>query len=578
MPDLLAVLGVGDDRDPGHHLVGRGVGEVGRLHRLEVGLHQRLLLHQLALLVLRVLVLGVLREVAEALGELDLADVLGHVLVDELEVLLLPEAEAAVGGKARVLALLLHLDDVLLQLGHELRHPDHGRVVGGRIPGDGGLEALEEEHLVGLRVHPEQAEHLLEPRPVAEEPAHEVLHPERLAATAALAEGDGVGEDGGKRRQLRPERKGLERADLLAVHLDVGVLELSELLDAADDERGQCRRRLGVLHEVADGLAARPHLALALLRLVVREAGDDFGNRREAELGDGGVDLRLRRVVAGEERDHRADLAGRQRGRRLDVALALPEVVAHLLRRRAGEPELDHRAGEAGVERVVNLARGGDCEDEPVADLGADRLVRLLEAALGDELAHAGEDGLGVGLVRKRGQPPLAVVLGRAGHLDRVGLAGRDDDALVAAQLGARRVPELLPVHRLHEAVGDAVVLEPHQRHRRAVGLDDALDELARLVAEQRLERRGVDLAQHQDVAVGRALEHVRRGRVGELVSAAAGEVDGDAAVEVVDLLHLAHAPGAVQDQRPDAEGDELLEPHQRGRERMLSEARAVDV
>ena len=387
-----------------------------------------------------------------------------------------------------------------------------------------------------------------------------------------------MGEDRGDRRQLRPEFVALERADLLAVNLDVGVLELAELLDPPGDQRGQRRRRLGVLHEVADGLAARPDLGLALPGLVVPEALHDLVHRREAELRDGGVDLRLRRVVAGEERNHRADLARGQRRRRLDVALALPEVVAHLLRRRAREPELGHGAGQARVERVVHLARRGHREHQPVLDLRAHRLVRRLELALRHVLAHRGEDRLRVGLVRKGLEPDVAVVLGRAGHLDRVGLAGRDDDALVAAQLRARGVPELLPVDALHEAVGDAVVLEPHQRHRRAVGLDDALDELAGLLLEQRLERRGVDLAQHQDVAVGRALEHVRRRRVGELVAAAAGEVDRDAAVEVVDLLHLAHAPGAVQDQRADLEGDELLEPHERGVERQLAEAGAVDV
>ena len=215
-----------------------------------------------------------------------------------------------------------------LQGRKDVRHPDDDRVVRRGIPRDGRLEALEEQHLLRGR---EKLEHLLEPRLVSEEAADDVLHLERLSAAASLAERDRVGEDRGDRRKLGPQAVGLENPDVLAVDRNVGVLELAELLDLADDERDESRGRLGFLQVAAERGAARGLRA---------EARDDFGDGREAEVRNRGVELRLCLVGIGEERDHRADLAGGKRRRRGDVAPALPEVRAHLRRSRTLEAKL----------------------------------------------------------------------------------------------------------------------------------------------------------------------------------------------------------------------------------------------
>ena len=141
-----------------------------------------------------------------------------------------------------------------LQGRKDVRHPDDGRVVRRGIPCDGRLEALEEQHLLRGR---EKLEHLLEPRLVSEEATDDVLHLERLAAAASLAERNRVGEDRGNRRKLGPQAVGLENPDVLAVDRNVGVLELAELLDLADDERDESRRRLGFLQVAAERGAAR---------------------------------------------------------------------------------------------------------------------------------------------------------------------------------------------------------------------------------------------------------------------------------------------------------------------------------
>ena len=450
-----------------------------------------------------------------------------------------------------------------LERGNDVRHPHDGRVVSRRIPRDGRLEALEEQHLVGGL---QELEHLLEPRPVAEETADDVLHLERLAAAPALAERDRMREDRRDRRKLGPQLVGLEHLDVLAVDRNVGVFELAELLDLSDDERDERRGRLRVLHEAAErGAAGR-------LRAKAR---DDFGDSRKAELGNGGVELRLRLVGVREEGDHRADLAGRQRRRGGDVALALPEVRAHVGRGGTREAELEDERSEARVKRIVDVARGGHRELEAVGDLGLRVVGCGLEAALRDVFADSRKDKLRVGLVRERREPAVAVVLDGRLEADRIGALRGNLDELVLVERLPRLFPELLPVDGLDEAVLDADVLETDNRHV-AVALQDFLDEIAGALLEQFLERRGVGLAENEDVALRRDLEHVAGGGVGKLVVLLRLEIDGDALVEVVEALHLAEAPRLAEDESARLEADELLELDERLVKRTLSEADAV--
>ena len=549
MPRLLARRRFAHDAHAGHDLVARRVLEVGGLDGLKVGLHDGLLLHERALLVLGILVFGVLREVAVALRELDALDVRGHLLVDEFQVVELALRETPEGRPPRVFPLLLDLDEVLLQRRDDLRHAHDRRVVRRGLPRDGRLEALEEEDLVGRREPPK---HLLQPRAVGEEAADEVLHAQRLAALAPLAEGDGVAQERDERGQLRP---------------------VLELLVFADDQGGQRRRGLGAAHHVREGLAAVGQGA---------ELRDDLRDGREAQVVDGLVELGARVLVHGEERDHLADLAGGEVGGRLDEAAALPQVAAHVGGLRAREAEARHEAGEAGEEGVVNLPRRRDGERETLADLRLRVLVGRLHLALRDVFAHGREDVLRVGEAAERREPHVAVVLGGGLELNRLRLLDGDRDAGVLLESGAGLIPELLPVDGLDEAVLDAVVLQADERHRRAVRADDRLQELARLVLEQGLEVGGGGLAQDEDVILRRDDEHVAGGGVGELVALARAEVDGDALVERVDLPHGAEAPGRVEDLRARragdvrGEGDEFFEVDERDVERVAVKREAV--
>ncbi len=418
-----------------------------------------------------------------------------------------------------------------------------------RLPGDRGLEALEEEHLVGRR---KPAEHLLQPRAVGEEAADEVLHPQGLAALAAFAQGDRVAQERHERGQLLP---------------------VLELLVFADDQGRERRRGLRALHEVGEGLAAVGQRA---------ELRDDLRDRREAEVVDGLVEERARVLVHGEEADHLADFAGGQVGGRLDEAAALPQVAAHPGRVGAREPEVRHEAGEAGEEGVVDLPRRRDGEREPLADLRLRRLVGGLHLALRLVFAHGREDVLRVGEAAEGREPHVAVVLGRGLDLDGLGLLDGDGDARVLLELGAGRLPELLPVDGLDEAVLDAVVLQADERHGRAVRADDRLQERARLLLEELLEVLRRRLAHDEDVVLRRHDEHVARRRIRELVALARAEVDGDALVERVDLLHRPEAPGRIEDLRPGRAGDvrgerdELFEVHERDVQRLAVEREAV--
>ena len=375
-----------------------------------------------------------------------------------------------------------------------------------------------------------------------------------------------MGEDRSDRRKLGPQLIGLEHLDVLAVNRHLGVFELAELLDLADDESDESRGRLRVLHETTERGAAR--------RLGA-EARDDFGDGREAELGNCGVELGLRLVGVREEGDHRADLAGRQGRCGGDVALALPKIRTHVCSGGTREAQLEDERGEARIKRVVDVARGGHRELEAVCNLGLRIVGGGLEAALRDVFANSRENELRVGLVRERGEPAVAVVLGGGLEADRIGALRGNLDELVLVKRLPRLFPELLPVDGLDEAVLHADVLETDNRHV-AVALEDFLHEVAGTLLEHLLESGGIGLAQDEDVAFRRALEHVARGGVGELVALLRLEVDGDALVEVVEALYLADAPRLAEDEGARLEADELLELHERLVKRALAKADAV--
>ena len=150
-----------------------------------------------------------------------------------------------------------------------MRHAHDDRVVRRRIPGSRGLEALEEEHLVGGL---QQVEDSAEPLLVCEEAAHRVLHLERLAALASLADGDGVREDHDERRQLRPAAEaGLH----LRLHLLAGLasLHLLHLVVAPEHEHHERSGRVRGLEQVGHG---------GLARLVVAVVVESGGQKREA--------------------------------------------------------------------------------------------------------------------------------------------------------------------------------------------------------------------------------------------------------------------------------------------------------
>ena len=251
---MIRALAVGsgyDNGNSGHHLVGRSVGEIPRFDDFEIGLHERLLLHESALLVLGILILGVFAQIAVALGELDALDVGGHILIDELEVFRFSDREAAVAGEAAVLLLLLDLDDARGEFGSDARHSDDDRMVGRMIPGDGSLEALE-EHDSGGFIKP--AKNLLKPLYIGKEAADHILHLENLAALTAFAERDGMGKNRDELRKLGP---------------------VLEHLVFADYERRKRRGCFRTAHKLGDRLSAR---ALGA------EERNDLRNGGEAEL------------------------------------------------------------------------------------------------------------------------------------------------------------------------------------------------------------------------------------------------------------------------------------------------------
>ena len=313
-----------------------------------------------------------------------------------------------------------------------------------------------------------------------------------------------------------------------------------EVFVAAEDQRHQRRRGGRVLEE-------RRHGILAVgVRL---EEHQRLGEEREAHLGQDLEEVVLARlaVVRSEEHDERPRLAGRQGARGGEVAVLRPQVRARLGHALGIQLQVAQAERQARVERVVDAAGALEGEREAVCDLLAVFLGQRLEALRALKLAHGREDRLRVCHLGEGGEPAIAVRLRRLLHVDRLGAARRDLDKLVLAQVGARLLPERLPVRLLHEAVLRAQLLKARDGHV-AEALQHRLHELARLLLEHLLDAGRIGAVRHEDVVLRR--EHERlAGRVeSHLMALAGGEVHRDAPIEGIDALDLAQAPGCAED------------------------------
>ena len=426
-------------------------------------------------------------------------------------------------------------------------------MVRGRVPRRRGLETLEEEHLVGGIQQPED---VAEPLLVGEEAAHRVLHLERLATLAPLADGDGVREDHDERRQLRPV---LETGLHLHFHLPAGLgtlalpgLHLLHLVVAPEHEHHERGGRMGALEQFRHG---------GLARLVVAVMFKRGGEERETHLRQRREEvlLRLLLVLRHEERHEAGHLARGQVACGVKVARVRPEVGTGLRRDGVVELQLGEAGGNARVERVVDLARALEGEGEAVGDLRAAVVAELLELARPHELAHGREDALRIPHLLERREPAVAVRLGRGLEHQRLRPARGDIHELVAAQIRPCAFPEGLPFTlvgldvfrlRLHETVLHAELLKARDRHV-AETSKHGLHELAGLVLNHLLHAIGIGLGRDEDVPLGSEHEGLARRVERELVAVARAEVDRDAAVEGVQTLDLAQAPGGVEHKRP---------------------------
>ena len=537
-------IGCSDNHcDARHNLVRCGIGKIPGLDHFELRLHDGLLLHESALLVLGVLILGIFAQIAIALGELDALDVRRHILVDELEILGLANGKAAVARVAAILSLLLRLDDISLKLGSNSRHSHDYRVVRRVIPCNRRLEALKETNAIGIA---EPANDLLKPLNVRKKAAHHVLHLESLSALTALAKRDSMVEKRNERRKLCP------------------ILERLVLADNESRKRGG---RLGAAHELAHSFAAsRILLAIAL---------DELGNSREAEFVKRLVELDAIYLVIGEEVDHCANLTRGKIHRSLDIALAVHEIFAHLIKRRSAKAHFADGNSKAGIERIVNAARSRNGKLESACDLRLHIIGSLFELTLLNELARTGKNELWIGLVRERHEPNIAIIVGGSPYANGIRTADGNLHELILLQGFARSIPELLPVDSLHKTIGDANSLKAHNGHI-AVALKNRLHKIGRSILEHRLKRSWICLTKNENMILGGDFKHIYGCVIRELMALAGLEIHRHAAIEVIHALNSAKPPRLAEHQGADREANELLHRHESLVQRLNAKTCAV--
>ena len=161
--------------------------------------------------------------------------------------------------------------------------------------------------------------------------------------------------------------------------------------------------------------------------------------------------------------------------------------------------------------------------------------------------------------------------------MDRLGATGGNVHQLVLAQIGAGAFPEGLPGSpRLDEAVLGGQFFEPRDRHV-AKAREHRLDKVAGRVLDHRGHAVRIGAVDDEDVVLRRRQQRFARGVEREMMPLTVAEIDGDAAIEVVEIDDRSQSPGRAQHQCTLVEPEQPLQPAQRLVERTRLEPDGID-